>query len=70
MVKTDNYKICHKCNTVMRPQTVEEAFQINGRLLKTGMLKAYVCQNCGEKVFTAKEIRAIDRMARNVRCLI
>lgn len=36
MVKTDNYKICHKCNAVMRPQTVEEAFQMNGRLLKTG----------------------------------
>lgn len=64
----DRYKICHECGGMMLPQTVEKVFQVGSRTLRAGGLKAYICQNCGEEAFAAKEICAVDKMAKNVRC--
>lgn len=64
----DEYRICHECGGIMLPQTVERVFPMGSRMLRVGGLKVCICQNCGEEVFAAKEICAVDRMARNVRC--
>lgn len=69
-MRVNDYKICHECGGVMLPQTVEKAFPIGNRILRMGELEVYVCSNCGEEVFLAKEICAVDRIARSVRCQI
>ena len=69
-MKTNDYKTCYECGGAMLPHTTEKLFRVGSRVLKTGGLKMYICPNCGEEVFAAKEICSIDKLARNVGCFI
>lgn len=65
-MKELNYKICSECGGKMLPHTMSKIFQVNGKEIEIKGIEGYQCKDCGEEVFTAKEIRMIDRLIRAI----
>lgn len=65
-MKELNYKICSECGGQMLPHTMSRTFQVKGKEIEIKGLEGYQCKDCGEEVFTAKEIRMIDKLIRAI----
>lgn len=65
-MKELNYKICSECGGKMLPHTMSKIFQVNRKEIEIKGIEGYQCKDCGEEVFTAKEIRMIDRLIRAI----
>ena len=65
-MKEFNYKICTECGSKMLPHTMSKIFQVNGKEIEIKGIEGYQCQECGEEVFAAKEIRMIDKLIRAI----
>lgn len=57
-----DYKICAECGGKMMPSTMTMTFQVSGETVKINNVYGYFCCECGENVFTAKEIRAVQKL--------
>ena len=58
------FKVCDHCHGKMLPQTMSQTFQFNGKEIEIKGIKGYRCENCGNEVYEAKEIRMIDKIIR------
>lgn len=58
------FKVCDYCHGKMLPQTMSQTFQFNGKEIEIKGIQGYRCENCGNEVYEAKEIRMIDKIIR------
>lgn len=58
------FKVCDHCHGKMLPQTMSQTFQFNGKEIEIKGIKGYRCENCGNEVYEAREIRMIDKIIR------
>ena len=61
-MKELNYKTCDKCGGKMLPQTMSQVFKVGGKEIEIREIKIFRCENCGEQVYDAKEMRMIDKL--------
>ena len=61
-MKELNYKTCDKCGGKMLPQTMSQVFKVGGKEIEIRGIKIFRCENCGEQVYDAKEMRMIDKL--------
>lgn len=59
---SSNYKICEHCGSKMLPETLSKTFSFHGKEIELKGLNGYRCEQCGEEVFEAKELRMIDKL--------
>lgn len=60
-----DYRICQECGSVMEPCEVSETFRLHGRdEIRLYGLKAYCCINCGEIVYSDKEVRKMESFVK------
>lgn len=59
-----NFRVCDNCKGKMFPQTMSKTFTFNGKEIEIRGIKGYRCENCGEELYDAKEIRMIDKLIR------
>lgn len=48
----------------MLPQTMSRTFKFDGKEIEIKGIHGYRCENCGNEVYEAKEIRMIDKIIR------
>ena len=48
----------------MLPQTMSKTFKFHGKEIEIRGIKGYRCENCGEELYDAKEVRMIDKLIR------
>ena len=58
------FKVCDHCHRKMLPQTMSRTFQFDGKEIEIKGIHGYRCENCGNEVYEAKEIRMIDKIIR------
>lgn len=58
------FKVCDHCHGKMLPQTMSRTFQFDGKEIEIKGIHGYRCENCGNEVYEAKEIRMIDKIIR------
>ena len=58
------FKVCDHCQRKMLPQTMSQTFRFNGKEIEIKGIQGYRCENCGNEVYEAKEIRMIDKIIR------
>ena len=58
------FKVCDHCHGKMLPQTMSQTFRFNGKEIEIKGIQGYRCENCGNEVYEAKEIRMIDKIIR------
>lgn len=61
-MKELNYKICDKCSGQMLPHSINQVFHIHEKEIEIRGIEGYLCENCGEIVFSSKEVRMIDKL--------
>jgi YgiT-type zinc finger domain-containing protein len=64
MREPHNYGDCHFCGGEIKEKVIEVEFRWEGKLYIVEGVPAGVCQQCGEKYFTAEVSEAIDRSVR------
>lgn len=63
-IKLDDYKICHKCGGKMTSGTVNESIKVDKKEIILKGLNGYCCGVCGEIIFSAEELKKIDKIVR------
>ena len=58
------FKVCDHCHGKMLPQTMSRTFKFDGKEIEIKGIHGYRCENCGNEVYEAKEIRMIDKIIR------
>ncbi len=61
-MKELTYKICDQCGGKMYPQTLSRVFNANGKEIEIRGIEGFRCNCCNEEVFSAKELRMIDKL--------
>ena len=61
MREPHNYGDCYFCGGEVKEQVIEIEFRWKGNLYLVEGVPTGVCQQCGEKYFTAEVSKAIDR---------
>lgn len=61
MREPHNYGDCYFCGGEVKEQVIEIEFRWKGSLYLIEGVPAGICQQCGEKYFTAEVSKAIDR---------
>ena len=59
-----NFRVCDNCKGKMLPQTMSKTFKFHGKEIEIRGIKGYRCENCGEELYDAKEVRMIDKLIR------
>ncbi len=62
MMKGATNKICVKCGEQMILKTISRTFNIRGKEIEIRGIEAYVCDKCGEIVYTNAEAKMIERV--------
>lgn len=57
-----NYKICHECGSKMELCTISKTFRYRGKEVELKGIEAYQCPECGERVYTDKEVAMIESL--------
>ena len=63
-MKENQFKICDECGGKMIPRTIKKEFHFQGKEFEIRGIEGFVCEDCGEIVFSAKEFRMIDKIIR------
>lgn len=63
-MKELDYKTCDKCGGKMLLETMSQVFKVNGKKIEIKGVETYKCENCGEQVYDAREMRRIDKLIR------
>lgn len=66
IMESTNYKICDQCRGKMLPKSTSEVFRLQGKEIEIRGIESFKCENCGEEVYAAKEIRMIDKILRAI----
>ncbi len=61
MREPHNYGDCYFCGGEVKEQVIEIEFRWKGNLYLVEGVPTGICQQCGEKYFTAEVSKAIDR---------
>lgn len=61
MRELHNYGDCYFCGGEVKEKVIEIEFRWKGKLYLVEEVPTGVCQQCGEKYFTAEVSKAIDR---------
>lgn len=61
MRESHHYGDCYFCGGEVREQVIEIEFRWKGNLYLIEGVPTGICQQCGEKYFTAEVSKAIDR---------
>lgn len=61
-MKVSNYKICHVCGSKMELCTISKTFRFRGKEVEIKGIEAYQCPECGECVYTGKEVAMIESL--------
>lgn len=59
-----DYKICTECGGKMVPSATTMTFQVSGKTVEINGVQGYFCSECGENVFTSKEICALQKLIK------
>ena len=62
MMKGATHKICVECGEQMTLKTISRTFNIRGKEIEIRGIEAYVCDKCGEIVYTSAEAKMIERV--------
>lgn len=62
MNKSSTTVTCYNCNEKMQYIKTDETFSVNEYSLTLRGLSAYVCSNCGEKLFSTDETKMIQHL--------
>lgn len=60
-MKEAMHKICVECGEQMTLKTISRTFNISGQKIEIRDIKAYVCEKCGEIVYTSAVAKMIER---------
>jgi len=62
MMKEAMHRLCVECGEQMTLKTISRTFNIRGKEIEIRGIKAYVCEKCGEIVYTSAEAKMIERV--------
>ena len=65
-MKRPAQRICIECGEQMSLKTISRVFNINGKEIEIRGFEAYVCEKCGEIVYTYEEAQMIERIIRAI----
>lgn len=61
-MSTNDYKICHECGSKMYRKSMSKKFLYAGKEIEINNCNGYVCENCGEIVYSAEDIKVIEKI--------
>ena len=56
------HKICVECGEQMTLKTISRTFNIKGKEIEIRGIEAYVCEECGEIIYTSAEAKMIEKV--------
>lgn len=56
----ERYRICVDCGGRMSLKTISQTFSVRGKEIEIRGIEAYVCDECGEVVYTSAEAKMIE----------
>lgn len=63
-MKGKEQKICHECGGVMVPCTTSKTLRYLGKEIEIKGLECYLCNDCGERVFSSQEVKMIESLMK------
>ena len=60
-------RICIECGSSMALKTISRVFKVNGKEIEIRGIEAYVCEECGEEVYTSTEAKMVERVVAAVK---
>ena len=60
-------RICIECGSSMALKTISRVFKVNGKEIEIQGIEAYVCEECGEEVYTSTEAKMVERVVAAVK---
>lgn len=61
-MKGTDYRICYECGSRMEPCKISRKFRFRGKEVEIKGIEAYQCGECGERIYTDKEVGMIERI--------
>lgn len=61
-MKERSTRACYACGGIMHLSTSSEKFNYLGKEMEIKGIETYICSDCGEKVYTSKEVKMIERI--------
>lgn len=61
-MKGTRYSICAECGGQMPLKTISQTFSVSGKEIEIRGIEAYVCDECGEVVYTSAEAKMVERV--------
>lgn len=58
--------ICHSCGGMMVPCSISKTFNHSGEEIEVKGLEGYQCVDCGERVFSSREVKKIEGFMRTL----
>ena len=55
-------RICIECGGRMALKTISRVFKVNGKEIEIRGIEAYVCEECGEEVYTNPEAKMVEQV--------
>lgn len=63
-MKGKEKRFCHECGGVMVPCTLSKTLKYLGKEIEIKGLEGYRCTDCGERVFSAQEVRMMQNLMK------
>ena len=61
-MKKTQERICIKCGGKMPVKIISKAFDVNGKKTIVKNIRAYICEKCGETVYSYPEAQKIENI--------
>lgn len=61
-MKGKDTRTCFACGGAMELSTSSATFRFQGKEIELKGLETYICQNCGERIYTAQEAQMIEKL--------
>lgn len=63
-MKGKEQRFCHECGGVMVPCTLSKTLKYQGKEIEIKGLEGYQCSECGERIFSAQEVRMMQNLMK------